>query len=368
MPPRLRHSALHHAALRHLALACSALPLLALAGCAERAVMRPVAIEAGATEQVDMLVATTRKASANPGILFSGERGSGVQLTNVVVSIPPDGAHKPGTIQWPTSASPDPERVFVTTRAAPIPRDDVDDWFARTAAGTGRVLVFVHGFNTGYADATYRFAQIVHDIDTPAAPVLFTWPSKASALGYVYDRESTTYSRFGLAMVLQEAIEAPQVREITVVGHSMGSWLTMEALRDLAQRNGELSRKINTVVLASPDIDMDVFRRQVVELGPHRPSIRVIYSRADTALALSRFIAGDVDRLGGADLREHQAELAADGITVIDTTDTPTLDLFGHNDFAESGELLRQLAADVAHADAAQAGGVQAGGTRAAGP
>ena len=124
----------------------------------------------------------------------------------------------------------------------------------------------------------------------------------------------------------------------------MGTSLAIEALREVAIRNHGVSPKIRTVVLASPDIDIDVFRRQVVEMGPKRPAFLVFSSRNDLALLLSKWIAGDVDRLGGVDLRDNQALLAKLGVTVIDATDVAHADPLGHSAFAESAEMLNALA------------------------
>src|SRR5690606_30137597 len=126
-----------------------------------------------------------------------------------------------------------------------------------------RVLVFVHGYNTRFEEAVYRFAQIVHDSRAPALPVLFTWPSRGRLLEYAYDRESANYSRDALEAILQTMAKDKAVGEISILAHSMGNWVTLEALRQMSIRNGALSPKIKSVMLAAPDVDVDVFRRQI---------------------------------------------------------------------------------------------------------
>lgn len=323
--------------------AIAGLTLLLAACSSDQHVMLPVAVDPGRAKPVNMLVATTRQPSSDRSLMFTGERGEGVSLANVVVSVPPADRRQPGTIQWPSGKRPDPASSFVTLAAGDMPEAEVPAWFRREAGPRRRALIFVHGFNNGFADATYRLAQLSHDLGTQAAPVLFTWPSKGSALDYVYDRESTIYSRSALANLLKAAIASRDVGEIVIVSHSMGSWLTMEALREIGLRAGRLSPKVKTVVLASPDIDVDVFRRQVLEMGPTRPKFLLVSSRHDVALALSRFVAGDIDRLGAADLRTHRALLERYGIELVDATDTKQADPLGHNAFAESGQLLRSI-------------------------
>jgi esterase/lipase superfamily enzyme len=67
---------------------------------------------------------------------------------------------------------------LLTVKAAPFGRGDLDDWFRRVASGKRRLFVFVHGFNTNFDEGVYRVAQIVHDSEMNAAPVLFNWPSR----------------------------------------------------------------------------------------------------------------------------------------------------------------------------------------------
>lgn len=327
---------------KYIAIALS----LMLSACATHPgkVLAPIAETAPDASRVDMLVATTREPVTDPGELFSGERGKAISLTNIVVSVPPDKKRKIGEIQWPARLPGDPARDFVTLKTEKLGSESqVLDWLKHNQGPKKRVLVFVHGFNNSYSDAVYRFAQIAHDARTDAAPVLFTWPSRASVFDYVYDKESTNFSRFALEELLRQAAKSPDVTEVTVLAHSMGSWLAVEALRGIAMRDKGISPKIKNVVLASPDIDVDVFRRQLIEMGPKRPQFTIFASRGDRALAVSKWISGDVDRVGAADVRPYESELKALGITVVDTTDVKAGDALAHNTFADSPEMVQLL-------------------------
>lgn len=317
---------------------------LVLTACGHRPdVMTPVKVTDKETFKVDMLVATTRKPDKNPALLYGGERGSGIGLDNIVISVPPDKVRQTGQVQWPALPKPDPSKTFVTEKAAPLSDAEIMPWFKRTSRGNRRVVIFVHGFNNTYANAVYRFAQLMRDARIDAAPVLFTWPSRGNILDYVYDRESTIYSRTGLGELLSAATDSPDVTDVTILAHSMGTWLTMEALRDMALRKGRVSPKIRSVVLASPDIDIDVFQRQVQEMGPKRPRITIFSSSNDLALRLSGWIAGDVQRLGTADISRYRDAFARQGITVVDASDAAQSDPLGHNAFAENPDILRSL-------------------------
>lgn len=314
-------------------------------------------------DKVDMLVATTRAPSETPGVVFNGERGSGLSFANVVVSIPPN--REVGSIQWPSQAPGDPAREFAVTSLSNVQRADVGKWLATT--GKRRVLIFVHGFNTRFDGAVFFFAQFVHDMNASVAPVMFSWPSRGSALDYVYDRESTNFSRSDLAYVLRAAASSPKVDEVVVLAHSMGAWLTVEALRQLALEQGRIPAKISNVILASPDLDVDVFRRQVVEMGEKRPDITIFVSRNDRALGLSSFIAGGVTRVGAADLSQepYRSQLeAARGITVLDLTALQSGDPLNHGKFASTPEAVQLLGNRLVAGQTISEGG--AGGTSAA--
>lgn len=321
---------------------------LAAAGCVSRAigVMVPVTQSAPGATRVDMVVATTRAPSGDPATLFSGERGVDLKVDAVTVSIPPDRVRQAGQVQWPKKVPADPAREFATLKVEPVEEvAEQQQWMRAHGGRNRRVMVFVHGFNNTYEDSVYRFAQIVHDSKADVAPVVFTWPSRASVFDYAYDRESTNYSRDALEELLQRMARDPSVGEITVMAHSMGSWLAVEAIRQMAIRNGAVSPKITQVLLASPDLDVDVFAQQIRSLGPKKPQFTVFVSRDDRALDLSRRISGNVDRLGQVDptVEPYRSAFINAGIRVLDLTQLQGQDSLGHNKFADSPEVVRLI-------------------------
>ncbi|MGH6796432.1 MAG: alpha/beta hydrolase, partial [Methylocella sp.] len=205
------------------------------------------------------------------------------------------------------------------------------------------VLVFVHGFNNRFEDAVFRFAQIVHDSGAEVVPVLFTWPSKGKLLAYGYDHESATYSRDQLEEGLRFLAKDREVNEITILAHSMGSWVTLEALRQMAIRNGKVERKIRNVMLAAPDVDIDIAREQITAMGPRgrRPRFTLFAAKDDHALAVSRKIWGE-PRLGSIDPDQEscgspptnqetcRSTLASEGIHVINLTGITSPDQLRH--------------------------------------
>ena len=206
------------------------------------------------------------------------------------------------------------------------------------------MLVFVHGFNNKFEDAVFRFAQIVHDSGAEVAPVLFTWPSKGSILAYGYDRESTNFSRNGLETLLRDLSRDPNVGEVTVLAHSMGNWLTLESLRQMAIRDRRVAPKIRNVILAAPDVDMDLAREAFHDMGPNRPRLTLMVSGDDQALAVSRLVWGDSVRLGAIDpnAEPYRTELERQNIGVLNLSSVKGDDPLNHGKFA-SGDVVALL-------------------------
>ena len=318
---------------------------LGVSGCAGRpdGVLLPVATVAPGASKVAMLVATTRQPSTQPGVMFSGERGT-LAFADIEVSIPPDKNREIGQIQWPAEVPGNPATDFVALKAQDIDLPRAVIWTHRALATVPkrRVLLFVHGFNNKFEDAVFRYAQIVHDSRAPVVPVLFTWPSRGSVLAYGYDHDSANYSRDALERVLQTDAYDPQVGEISILAHSMGNWLTLESLRQMAIRNGRIAPKIRNLMLAAPDVDVDVFKRQIADIGPNDAKVTLFVSQDDRALAVSARVWGGAPRLGAInpELEPNRSDLSADKISVVDLTKLKAGGDLNHAKFAESADVV----------------------------
>ncbi|WP_243371921.1 alpha/beta hydrolase [Microvirga solisilvae] len=336
-----------------LRLAHGAIILSALSACADlRGALLPVSATDPHASRVDMLVATTRMRATASDEFFTGDRGPALSFAEFTVSIPPEANRKPGEVQWPRSVPGNPTTDFVTLKADLIDRTQASAWFHRTVRKVPqrRVLVFIHGFNNRFDDAVFRFAQIVHDAGTPVAPVLFTWPSRGSVLAYGYDRESNTYSRNALETTLRTLARDPEVGEISVLAHSMGNWVTLEALRQMAIRDGRIAPKIRNVLLAAPDVDVDLFRESILDMGKARPNFTLFVSQDDRALAISRRLWGDSVRLGAIDPEQepYRSALEKSGINVLNLSKLRSGDPLNHSKFAESPEVVRMIGQQLA--------------------
>jgi esterase/lipase superfamily enzyme len=338
---------------RHVRSLIAVVVLIGLNACASlRGTLVPVEESVPGASRVDMLVATTRMRANDPEEFFSGNRGPELSFAEFTVSIPPAANRKEGEVQWPRSVPGNPATDFVTLKADVIDRPQAAAWLRRTVRQVPqrRVLVFIHGFNNRFDDAVFRFAQIVHDAGTPVVPVLFTWPSRGSVLAYGYDRESNTYSRNALETTLRTLASDPAVGEISILAHSMGNWVTLEALRQMAIRDRRVASKIRNVLLAAPDVDVDLFREAIMDMGKERPGFTLFVSQDDRALAVSRRLWGDAVRLGAIDPEQepYRTEMERAGITVLNLSKLRSGDPLNHSKYAESPEVVRIIGRELA--------------------
>jgi len=129
------------------------------------------------------------------------------------------------------------------------------------------VFILVHGVNNTFDDAVHRAAQIWHFAGREGVAVAYCWPAGGSGLrGYFQDRESGEYTVLHLKTMLKAVAETPGVEKVHIVAHSRGTDVATTALRELCLgyiAKGEdpaKMMKLQTLVLASPDLDADVFR------------------------------------------------------------------------------------------------------------
>lgn len=304
---------------------------------------------AAAPTATPVFVASTRPA-------FSGDRlgapsAERARFYRQVVTMPPGRAT--GTIPRPQITPESPSRhATLANRDALTP-----DAFRRQLGEAvnakpydGRdVLVYVHGFNTDYDEAAFRVVQVAADGGFRGTHVLFTWPSYRRVLAYGGDREVATASRDALDKLLTDIGRTPGVGRIHILAHSMGAFLTMEALRQVSiAGNGELGGRLGEVILAAPDLDVEVFRQQMARIS--RPSrISLFVQSDDRALAVSSTVAWDRQRVGALDVRnaEHRRIISGLGVRVFTMSATGWTDLIRHGTFAEAPEIVRLIGGKI---------------------
>jgi esterase/lipase superfamily enzyme len=330
------------------ALLCAGLCTFALSGCGSAGMEAIDGGSAAGSRPIAEFVVSTRKGESGAASEAGndGETRDSLQM----ISAPPD--HRIGQLERPSIGAPDPEKHFALMSRRGLDEAGFQAELASHLSGrigsNRDILLYVHGFNTSYDESRFRLAQIVEDGRFGGVPVLFTWPSTNNLLDYAAAKESATVSRDALAKLIRQLTETPGVGRVHILAHSMGAWLTMEALRqDAIAGSPALAEKLGDVMLAAPDIDLNVFRQQLARLDASH--VFVLVAANDRALSLARTLTGDRQRLGAMDPTNpaDRAALAALGVRVYDLT--READIFiGHGAYADAPDALRTIGAQIA--------------------
>jgi esterase/lipase superfamily enzyme len=317
----------------------AALGALPLAGCLETSAQ--FRAQAGAeqlSQDPTLHVITTRKLvrDGSQAPFFDSARSN--QLT-----------YARATLQVPDGSVIGQINALVTTPFAVRRVTSVSGPAAATLAETLRgrdSLLFVHGYNQTFEAASQDATQLSNGIGFAGNTALFSWPSKGGLLDYGYDRESALLARDPLSDVLTNLLQDDFGARLHLVAHSMGTLVTLEALRIYRDRHGDKGLDhVGAIVLAAPDIDADVFRAALDKLGPiWRAHMTVITATNDRALDISRRLAGG--ERAGAMPREA---LEGAGVRVIDATEFAS-GLIRHDVFVANADVRAAIKRAIARA------------------
>jgi esterase/lipase superfamily enzyme len=244
-------------------------------------------------------------------------------------------------------APPDPDQA--ENEPAPL-----EKFLARMVAETGLncVMLYVHGYGTGFDSAITRAAQLSRDVSSRCIPLAFSWSSAGQVDRYVSDVEHSSYA-VPLFRTLLTILKQQHLR-IDLVAHSMGTRLTLQTLV-LLRRRCETAPMIDEMILAAPDIGAEKQNDDFATLmGDTRSCARrttIYVSANDSVLAASQTIHGGIPRAGRDPVTAYayqsapgdQATFANGTVDVIDADDAPGDDL-GHGYFAVSYEAISDIA------------------------
>jgi len=211
------------------------------------------------------------------------------------------------------------------------------------------VYIYVHGVNVSCDFAVQTIAQLWHFMGRDGVPIAYSWPAGRGGLrGYTVDRESGEFTVTHLKHFIETVAASPDVARINLIAHSRGTDITLSALRELYLKyacNGGTLRsqlKIGDVILAAPDLDIDVVNQRVASEGlleaPERLTIYV--SEKDRAINLTAWLFESALRLGTLPLAllnpAQQNRIGeASALELIDAR-TRRADFFGHSYFYQS--------------------------------
>jgi esterase/lipase superfamily enzyme len=208
------------------------------------------------------------------------------------------------------------------------------------------VYIYVHGVKNSFEGAVMMIAQLWHFLGRQGVPIAYTWPAGGKGIlrGYNYDYNSSEFTVYHLKEMLRVVAATPAVEKLHLIAHSRGTDALVSALRELhieISASGRSTRevlKLATVVLAAPDLDVDVViqRASTARLGQVPERSTVYICDKDEALGFSRFLFGSL-RLGALKpniftAEELKALRGGQNLAVIDARVTKP-GSYGHNYF-----------------------------------
>lgn len=185
------------------------------------------------------------------------------------------------------------------------------------------VLIYVHGVRNDFEAAADTIANLWHYSGRIGVPIAFSWPAdNPGLLGYFSDRESGEFAVFHFKEMMRLLAEIPQLKNIHVIAHSRGSDLATTGLREMmiaaraAGQNPRRSMKVKTLILAAPDLNIDVVSQRLIaeRFAAAFDQITVYMNGSDTALGLAQTIMTGLrlGRLRPEDLPKEDLQILED--------------------------------------------------------
>lgn len=252
------------------------------------------------------------------------------------VSIPPK--HEVGAVERPVIGPENEQEHVVLQKTESIEEDaffaSIRDKLSKLPKTNKSCFVFIHGFNVDFENAARRTAQIHYDLRFEGVPIFFSWPSRANIRHYFSDRNEIEFSRYVIKQFLTDVAARSDAERIHVIAHSMGADATCRAIAEM----GEKGKVFDQIVLAAPDIDREVFRRQIAPRLTKTANRTTLYcSKNDLALMLSRNF-NDATRAGDS----SQGALVIQDVDTVDASEIDT-DLLGHSYYGDCIPLLHDV-------------------------
>lgn len=292
---------------------------------------------------LQVFFATDRQQTGDrhPARQFGSGRGT-LTYGSCEVSIPRD--HRMGELESPSllrlQFRPDPDRHVMLMRTELASREQFFPTLAQAIAATGNrsALLFVHGYRVSFEDAARRTGQIAYDLSFNGVPLFYSWPSQGRLSGYMVDETNVEWSQARLTEFLTDFLAGTQAEHVYLLGHSMGNRALARATAAVIAARPDLAARLREIILTAPDIDADVFRRDIVPALARAGNPVTLYASSnDEALQMSKRAHGYA-RAGdsGTDL------VVAPGMETVDASRVDT-DFIGHSYYAEGRSALADM-------------------------
>ena len=200
------------------------------------------------------------------------------------------------------------------------------------APGEG-LLVYVHGYNTGFERACRHAALVALQTGFEGRLLLFSWPSSQAVVTYAEDASRFGASKPAIFAALHALADRYGAERVHVMTHSMGARLIRGSVDGLERAEG----RFGELLLVAPDVNRDRFVASLPGLRERFRGVTVLASDRDRLLSFSQVVNAS-PRLGQAN-RD-----VPEGVNLIDVTELDGFRAGGHNYHiyhAEVGTILR---------------------------
>lgn len=273
---------------------------------------------------------------------FGGARSPLINYGICDVSIPHD--HRIGALEAPSifrfEFRDDPTKHVVVLKTVTAERND---FFTELSgrikqSSDSSAFLFVHGYNVTFVDAARRTAQMAHDLNFDGAPVFYSWPSQGKTAAYTVDEQNVEWAQTNLQIFLEDFFKQSEAKNIYLIAHSMGNRALTRAAIAFPNKNPDARTRLKEIILTAPDIDADVFKRDIAPaLASSGSPVTLYASSTDVALIASKKVHGYA-RAGDS----GKALVFASGIETVDATGMDT-GFLGHSYFAETRSVLGDI-------------------------
>jgi esterase/lipase superfamily enzyme/DNA-binding NarL/FixJ family response regulator len=282
-----------------------------------------------------------RKSSTKPAEVFGKERDT-LSFGYCDVSIPRD--HRIGELEsrsvWRLEFRENPKNHVVLLSTVVKSQNEFFEELERRIRPSAALsaFVFVHGYNVTFEDAARRTAQISYDLTFDGASIFYSWPSQGKAAAYTVDEQNIEWAQANLRTFLGDFFARSVAQNVYLIAHSMGNRALTRAVASLLNDQPSIRSRLKEVILTAPDIDADVFKRDIApaltaSCGP----VTLYASSADLALLASKKVHGYI-RAGDS----GRQLIVVPGVETIDATYVDT-SLMGHSYFAETRSVLSDM-------------------------
>lgn len=279
---------------------------------------------------------------------YGADRGE-LEMGTCEVSVPLE--HEVGEVESPSifklEFTQNPERHVVLMG---VTQEDPDAFYQGLhqcidQCSHKEAFVFVHGYNVTFEDAARRTAQIAYDLKFEGAPIFYSWPSQGGLTGYTIDETNVVWTVPHLKEFLVGVAQKSGAESVHVVAHSMGNRAVTSALRELAYEMPDEHPLFKEVLLTAPDVDADVFRRDLAPAIVKTAKRVTLYASSnDEALVVSKQVHG-YPRAG----ESGDQLVVIDGVDTIDVSEIDT-SLVGHSYYGSNETVMSDIY-DVMHSD-----------------